>query len=141
MLRAGLAVPAESGPEAVLATSYDSRREVYGATPTRTSARAPASGSLRCRPEHECFHGDQVVEHRLPRSGAIATCDRLDDAPVVLMRASGSTRGVDRLLAALREEIHDRVHEPRDRPVVSGRADRGVKGRVLREPGAPLGDL
>src|SRR5213594_862151 len=141
MLQAGLAVPAESVPGAVLATSCESRSRVYEVAPTRSSVRILAAGTLRRRPEHEPLHRDQMVEHRLSRGGAVAARDRLDDAPVVLVRAGRPARRVERLLAALRQEIHDRVRDPRDRPVVRGGADRGVERGVLREPGPPGSDL
>src|SRR5437867_2134548 len=141
MLRAGLAVPAESVPGAVPATPSESRREVYGVAPTRSSVRAPAAGTLRGRIEHERLYGDQVVEHRLARGAAVAPRDRLDDSPMVLMGARRPARRVDRFLTALGEEVHDRVHDAGDRAIVRGGADRGVKRGVLREPRAPGRDL
>src|SRR5215831_6655930 len=101
MLRAELGVPAESGPAAIPATSCTSRRGVYGAAPARSSARAAAARALRRRSEHERFHRDEVVEHRLACGVAVAARDCLHDAPVVLVRAAWPAGRVDGLLAAL----------------------------------------
>src|SRR2546426_229813 len=142
MLRAGPAAPAASGPAAARATSSQARGEVYALAPTRSSARASAAPRvLGRRPEHEPLDRDEVVEHRLPRRGGIASRDRLEYPAMVLVRACGPARGVEGLLAALGQEVHDRVRDPRDRSVVRGRADRGVEGGVLREAGLPRRDL
>src|SRR5439155_2532617 len=141
MLRAGPAAPAESDPAAIPATSRESRCGVYGHVPAWSSTRALAARTVLCRAEHESLDRDEMVEHRLSRGGAVAARDRLDDSSMVLMRARGPARRVERLLATLGEQIHDRVHEPRDRPIVRGRADRRVKRRVLREARSPGGDL
>src|SRR5215470_9867348 len=141
MLRAGLAVPAESIPGAILAARSVSRRRVYGAAWGGSSARAAALRAFRRRAEHERLDGHQVIEHRLPRGVAVAARDCLENAPVVLMRTRRPARRVERFLAALRQEVHNRVHDPGDRAVVRGGADRGVERGVLREPGAAGRDL
>src|SRR5213593_3567760 len=142
MLRAGPAAPAGSGPAAARATSSQARGGVYALAPTRASARASAAPRvLGRRPEHEPLDRDEVVEHRLPRRGGIASRDRPEYPAMVLVRACGPARGVEGLLAALGQEVHDRVRDPRDRAVVRGRADRGVEGGVLRETGLPRRDL
>src|SRR5262249_40507746 len=141
MLQAGLAVPAESGPAAVLATSCPSRGGVYGAAPCGSSVGSPAPRTLGRRPEHQRLDGHEMVEHRLARGGAVPPRDGLHDAPVILVGTGGSPGRVDGFFTALREEIHDRVHDARDRAVVGGRADRGVKRGVLGQAGAPGGDL
>src|SRR6266852_5181623 len=142
MLRAGPAAPAASGLTAARATSSLARGGVYALAPTRSSARASAAPRvLGRRPEHEPLDRDEVVEHRLPRRGGIASRDRLEYPAMVLVRACGPARGVEGLLAALGQEVHDRVRDPRDRSVVRGGADRGVEGGVLREAGLPRRDL
>ena len=45
----------------------------------------PPGGALRRRAEHERLHGDEMIEHRLPCRCAVATRDRLNDSPMVLM--------------------------------------------------------
>src|SRR5439155_3168769 len=142
MLRAGPAVPAESGPAAVRATSLQARCGVYGLASPWSSARASAAlRALGRRSAHERLDRDEVVEHRLPRRAAVASGDRLDDPLMILVRARGPARRVEVFLAALCQEIHDRVHDARDRAVVGGGADRGVKGRVLGDAGPAGGDL
>src|SRR5262245_11569993 len=136
MLRAGPAAPAESDPAAVPATSCESRRGVYGLAPAWSSAARAIA-----RVEHERLDRDEMIDHGLARGAAVALRDRLHDAPMVLMRAGGASRRVDRLLATLPEQIHDRVHEAGDGAVVRRGADRRVKGRVLREPRPSGGDL
>src|SRR5262245_14939232 len=57
------------------------------------------------------------------------------------MRAGGPAGRVERLLATLRQEIHDRVHDTRDRVIVGGGADGRVDRGVLGETGPPGGDV
>src|SRR5262245_63888442 len=101
MLRAGLAIPAESVPGAVLAARCQSRGGVYGAAAGGSSARTAAARALWRRTEHERLDGDEVIEHRLPRTVAVAARDCLEDPPVVLVGAGRPPRRVERLLAAL----------------------------------------
>src|SRR2546425_7787870 len=90
MLRAGPAAPAASGLAAARATSSLARGGVYALAPTRSSARASAAPRvLGRRPEHEPLDRDEVVEHRLPRRGGIASRDRPEYPAMVLVRACG----------------------------------------------------
>src|SRR6516164_10748838 len=103
--QAGLAVPAESGPAAILAASSASRPRVYEAELTGSSVGPAASRPVGSRPQHERLDCYQVVEHGLARGRAVAPRDGLHDPPVVLMRAGRSPGRVDGLFAALREQI------------------------------------
>src|SRR5207247_3349955 len=82
-----------------------------------------------------------ATQQRCPPALLVALADRYQDAAVVLVGALPPARRVERLLAALGQEVHDRVRDPRDRAVVGGDADRGVKGGVLDEARPALGDL
>src|SRR5262249_55885056 len=105
MLRAWPAAPAESDPTAVPAPSCKSRQGAYGLAPAWSSA-----ARALARVEHEGLDRDEMIEHRLACRAAVALRDRLHDTPMVLVRAGGAPRRVDRFLTALSEQIHDRVH-------------------------------
>src|SRR5262249_56194041 len=110
MRGAGLAIPAESVRGALLAARCLSRRGVYGAAAGGSSARAPAARAPGRRTEHERLDGDEVIEHRLPRAVAVAARDRLENPPVVLMRARRPARRVERLLAPPPHQIPHPPH-------------------------------
>src|SRR5262245_65707598 len=92
MLRAGLAIPAESVRGALLAARCLSRRGVYGAAAGGSSARAAAARALGRRAEHERLHGDEVIEHGLARALAVAARARPESPPGALGRARRPAR-------------------------------------------------
>ena len=69
----------------------------------------------------------EVVEHRAMGRHLVAPPDRLEDAPVVLVGARGPAGRVQRLLAALGEQIHERVDDARDGAIVGAGGDGGVE--------------
>src|SRR5712692_3762639 len=87
------------------------------------------------------FHGADVVTHRLLGATLVPLPDGLQHTPVVLVRADRPPRRVQRLLAALPEQIHDAVHETRDGLIVRGRRDGRVELGILGQPGASRRDL
>src|SRR5437773_749834 len=116
--------------------------QLYGLARSRSSiGAATALRSLGRGAQDERLDRDQVVGHRLPGRARIALRDRLENSTMVLMRARRPPWRVERFLAALSQEIHDRVHDPCDRAIVGGGADRRVKGRVLGDARPPGGDL
>src|SRR5438093_3610396 len=142
MLRAGPAAPAESDPVPVRAKSSWSRPRVYGLV--TAASRAPAAAVARAAgpgTQHERFDRDHVVEHRLPCCGAVTPLDRLEDPEMVLMGARRPAGRVEGFLAALREQVHQRVHDSTDRAIVRGGADGRVKRGILGEAGLARADL
>src|SRR5258705_13468660 len=116
--------------------------QLYGLARSRSSiGAATALRSLGLGAQHEPLDRDQVVGHRLPGRARIALRDRLENSTMVLMRARRPPGRVERFLAALGQEIHDRVHDACDRAIVGGGPDRRVKGCVLGEARPPGGDL
>src|SRR5438552_14908921 len=117
-------------------------RGVYGLVTTSSSTLASAAPRPAARrAEDERLDRDHVIEHRLVRRGAVAPLDRLQDPEMVLVRARGPPRRVEGFLAALGEQVHQRVHDPCDRAIVRGGADRLVERGILREAGLAIADL
>src|SRR3990172_3027612 len=67
--------------------------------------------------------------------------DRLEDPLVVLVGSGRPPGGLERLLAALDQEIHERIDDPRDGPVADRGGDRGMKGGALGQPRASRRNL
>src|SRR5204863_6413433 len=107
----------------------------------RSSSPACARRRRALGAEHESLDGGDVIAHRRARGLGIVPADRAQDAPMVLVRAGGPARRVERLLAALGEQVHDRVSDAGDGAVVGGGADGRVELDVPREAGAAGGDL
>src|SRR5260370_22125609 len=80
---------------------------------------------------------DQVVQHRAVGGPLVAALDGLEDAPVVRVRARGPARRVERFLAALREQVHERAHDPPDRPLLGPVAHGLLQPRAPHPPAAP----
>src|SRR5438477_2897404 len=56
---------------------------------------------------HEALHRDQMIQHGAMCRRFVAPPDGVEDPPVVLVRAGGSARGQQGLLAALRQQVHE----------------------------------
>src|SRR6266850_3743353 len=117
-------------------------RGVYGlVTASSSTLASTAPRPARRRTEDERLDRDDVIEHRLMCRGAVAPLDRSQDPEMVLVRARGTPGRVEGFLAALGEQVHQRVRDPRDRAVVRGGPDRCVKRGVLREARLAGADL
>src|SRR5262245_36798777 len=61
---------------------------------------------LAARAGDECLDRDQVVEHGPVCGDLVAPPNRVEDAPMVLVGPCGATGGVEGLLSALAQEVH-----------------------------------
>src|SRR6266542_2507269 len=104
--------------------------------------RDPTRGQLLTRPPGDkLFDSRQMSEHRLVRSRFVPAAYGFENAPVVVMRAGGPSRGQQALLAALSEEVHERIDDADDGAVVGGRGDGRVERGILGHPRLALRDL
>src|SRR5882672_2778028 len=110
-----------------------------------TTPLAPCLGGTSAREalasRDKFFDSLEMGAHRSIRPRLVSATYRPEHAPVVVMRARGTTGGEQALFATLREEIQQCVDDANDGAVVGGRGDGGVQGRVLRHSRPPLGHL
>src|SRR5437867_1000943 len=117
-----------------VSSAASSNRSVRGGT---SRGRATAARGA----EDQAFHGNQMVEHRLPRSGFIAPRDCGEHTLVVLMRPLRATGRAERLLATLGEQIDQRAEHAGDRAIVRGGPEGRMELGILRESGSAAADL
>src|SRR5262245_22767840 len=145
--RYGADAPGRAGSARVISPS-DSTRDVIVVIGPEYTRRFAKSSRARPPPtghglgsEHERLDGLEVLTHRLLGRRVVALLDGVEYPAMILVRALRAAGRVERLLAALRQQVHGGVDHAHDRAVVRGGGDRRVKLPVLADPGASGGDL